>query len=92
MKFNQLRRTIKRKLPYLKRVSVINKSSIVINVFYKKKIFYLGILPALEYQGWNIEKLESGQWRVFYSERGDIKDITLYQTEEEACNAFFDKI
>ena len=40
MKFNQLRRTIKRKLPYLKRVSVINKSSIVINVFYKKQPTY----------------------------------------------------
>ena len=92
MKFRQLRRTIKRQLPYFKRSIIINKSSLIINIFYKKHLFYWGILPALEYAGWNIEKLENGQWRVFYSERGEITNLCFYSTEEEACSAFFDRI
>lgn len=53
---------------------------------------FLQILKSLDNEEWVLEEKESGDWLVYYSERGAKSQVVCYQSEEEACEAYWLRI
>ena len=82
MDFEQLKRELK--------LRGKGEDNSAINLF--GKIHFCKLLHSYYFYGFCIQEQENGQWRTYSEDRGTIRDIQYYSSEDEACSAYLKEI
>lgn len=54
--------------------------------------YYSLSLASLPPQGYVLERVHAREWIVYFSERGNVREIARFITESDACGFFYQKV